>query len=65
MIKALGITINGIGRWIGKTFDFSDVIGACGLGMVFHGVYQWQPYMAFIIVGGIVFLLSAIVSIKG
>jgi len=56
--------IKQIGKWFGKVFDFSDLIGFGGLGMVFYGLYQWRPFTAYIIVGGVVFLLSVVANME-
>jgi len=56
--------IKKMGKWFGKAFDLTDLIGFGGLGMVFYGLYQWRPFLAYVIVGGIVFLLSVVASLE-
>jgi len=64
MIRRLGSLIQNLFKWIGRTFDFSDVIGLIGLGGVFYGFYLWKQYLAYIIVGFIIFGLSVLTGIK-
>jgi len=53
-----------IGKWFDKNFDFSDLIAFGGLGMVFYGLYQWKPFMAYVVVGGVIFLMSVIANLE-
>lgn len=39
-------------------FDISDFIALVGLGMLFYGLYTWKPFVAWIIVGSLIFTLS-------
>ena len=64
MIETLGVFLTNFGRWFYKTFDFSDFVGLGGLGMIFFGLYQWMPHMAYVVVGGIVFVLAVLDSMR-
>lgn len=47
-----------------SSIDFMDLFGLGGLGMVFYGFYQWKPFLAYIIVGGVVFILSILLGLE-
>ena len=51
---------------IGKSlkFDLSDFFGLVALGMIFKGLYLYNPIYAWVGVGGILLILSIFMGIK-
>jgi len=63
-MKAFGNAVLSLFNWCGRTFDLSDIVGLFGLGMVFYGLYQWRPFLAYIVVGSVIFVISALAGAK-
>jgi len=62
--KAVPMT-RSLGEWIGQVFSIYDFFGFGGLAMVFYGLYEFKPWVAFTVVGAITFLLCVIASLTG
>jgi len=43
---------------------FIDLFGFAGLTMVFYGLYMWKPFLAWTIVGTVIFVLSLLIGAK-
>jgi len=43
---------------------FVDLLGFAGLGMVFYGLYVYRPFLAWTIVGTVLFALSLLIGAK-
>jgi hypothetical protein len=48
-----------IGRFF-KKFDFDDFVSLIALCFIFYGFYIFKPYLAYIVVGCILFIMSTL-----
>jgi len=44
--------------------DLRDVLIFGGQGMIFHGLYQWTPWIAYVVSGVILMAIGIVYSVK-